>query len=44
MLLDYFTPELYNKVKIELEDHFKKNITNLRQYFTLIDAMVAEKY
>ena len=44
MLNKEFTPELVNKTKETLEKYYNKSVTNLRQYFTLIDARVAEKY
>ena len=44
MLHEYFTPEVVKECKAHLEEHYNATIKNLRDYFTLIDARVAEKY
>jgi hypothetical protein len=36
--------EKYYVIKKDLEDYFGLNITNVREYFNLIDARVAELY
>lgn len=44
MMIDYFGEETINSTKAIMEDYFKMEITKLRQYFTLLDATVAEHY
>ena len=44
MLKDYFGHEFFESTKQDLEKYFNQEITNLRQYFTLLDAKVAEMY
>jgi hypothetical protein len=44
MLKDHFGHEVVQNIEDQLENYYEKNITNLRQYFSLIDAQVAEMY
>lgn len=44
MLKDYFGEADVRKTEEILEAYFEKDIQTLRQYFTLLDATVAEKY
>jgi len=44
MMLEYFGEETINSTKVILEKSFERNITKLRQFFTLLDATVAEHY
>eukprot|EP00347_Sterkiella_histriomuscorum_P023311 403335134 len=44
MMTDYFGDNVINATKDVLEEYFQKNITKLRQFFTLLDATVAEHY
>ena len=36
--------DVYGQCKSELEAHYGHEISNLREYFTLTDAMVAEMH
>jgi len=44
MVKEYFGHDLVNKTEVMLEAYYNKDITNLRQYFSLVDARVAEYY
>lgn len=44
MLNETFGTELVQKTKKQLEDYFQVEINGLREYFTLIDAKIAEMY
>ena len=44
MMDDYFGQENINKTRAIMENYFGRNITKLRQYFTYLDATVAEHY
>jgi len=44
MLKEYFGHDEVIRTEAILEEYFKADVQTLRQYFTLLDATVAEKY
>jgi hypothetical protein len=44
MLIDKFGNDTITEIEIFLEGKFDKEINNLRHYFTLLDAHIAEVY
>jgi hypothetical protein len=44
MLNDHFGNALVDETQGVLENYFERDITNLRQYWALVDAKVAEMY
>jgi len=44
MMDEYFGKEKIIETRAIMENYFGRNITKLRQYFTYLDATVAEHY